>query len=70
MLCVTLGWQKENQQKKSDKEEKPKDESKSSMKSEFEHEEYYIKKHYGSVTAALDLFKDDELCSLPGLSAH
>jgi len=35
--------------------------------SEFDYEEYYIKQHYGSVTAALHLFKDDELCSVPGM---
>jgi len=54
------------QQKKSNKE-KSKEESVPAKKSEFDHEEYYIKKHYSSVTTALHLFKDDELCSVPGL---
>lgn len=39
-------------------------------KNEFDHEEYYIKKHYSSVTAALELFKNDELCSVPCLLVH
>jgi len=59
---------KEKQQKKSNKGEKSKQASVPARKSEFDHEEYYIKKHYSSVTAALHLFKDDELCSVPGLT--
>lgn len=35
-------------------------------KKEFEHEEYYLKKKFESVTQALDLFKDDPLIFQPG----
>lgn len=35
-------------------------------KKEFEHEEYYLKKKFESVTQALDLFKDDPLIFKPG----
>ena len=34
---------------------------------EFEFKEYYIKDQFKSVAAALDLFKNDDLCSEPGL---
>jgi len=64
---VNLVWQKEKQQRKSNKGDKSKEESAPAKKSEFDYEEYYIKKHYSSVTASLHLFKDDELCSMPGL---
>lgn len=37
------------------------------MRNEFEMKEYYIKDKYKSVAASLNLFKDDELCSIPGL---
>ncbi len=33
---------------------------------ELDQEEYYITKHYSTVTSALDLFKDNMLCSKPG----
>ena len=33
---------------------------------EFSQKEYYITRHYESVTEALGLFKDDPLCSAPG----
>jgi len=64
--CQNVCCQKETP-KKSSKGEKVKDENLPAKKSEFDHEEYYIKRHYSSITAALDLFKDDELCSVPGL---
>ncbi|KAM8890820.1 serine beta-lactamase-like protein LACTB, mitochondrial isoform 2-T2 [Spinachia spinachia] len=35
-------------------------------KKEFEHEEYYLKDNFESVTEALDLFKDDALIFQPG----
>ncbi|XP_056273008.1 serine beta-lactamase-like protein LACTB, mitochondrial isoform X2 [Pseudoliparis swirei] len=35
-------------------------------KKEFEHEEYYLKDNFESVTQALDLFKDDPLIFKPG----
>ncbi|XP_037307882.2 serine beta-lactamase-like protein LACTB, mitochondrial isoform X2 [Pungitius pungitius] len=35
-------------------------------KKEFEHEEYYLKDNFESVTEALDLFKDDPLIFKPG----
>ncbi|XP_058501128.1 serine beta-lactamase-like protein LACTB, mitochondrial isoform X1 [Solea solea] len=35
-------------------------------KKEFEHEEYYLKDNFESVTQALDLFKDDPLIYKPG----
>lgn len=35
-------------------------------KKEFEHDEYYLKKNFESVTQALDLFKDDPLIFKPG----
>ncbi|XP_047189364.1 serine beta-lactamase-like protein LACTB, mitochondrial isoform X1 [Scophthalmus maximus] len=35
-------------------------------KKEFEHEEYYLKDNFESVTHALDLFKDDPLIFKPG----
>lgn len=37
-------------------------------KKEFEHEEYYLKDNFESVTQALDLFKDDPLIFKPGKS--
>lgn len=38
---------------------------KAQNKKEFEHEEYYLKKNFESVTQALDLFKDDPLIFQP-----
>lgn len=38
-------------------------------KKEFEHEEYYLKDNFESVTQALDLFKEDPLIFKPG-KAH
>lgn len=38
----------------------------SQKKKEFEHEEYYLKKSFDTVTKALDLFKDDPLIFEPG----
>jgi len=63
-----LGLQKDKHQKKSNtKEDAKKENETTARKSEFDHEEMYIKRHYSNVTAALELFKNDELCSLPGL---
>jgi len=36
------------------------------LRQEFAFEEYYIKDDFDSVTAALELFKDDPLVSKPG----
>lgn len=36
-------------------------------KQEFEHEEYYLKENFDSVTQALNLFKDDPLIFEPGI---
>lgn len=36
-------------------------------KQEFEHEEYYLKENFESVTQALTLFKDDPLIFEPGI---
>ena len=40
---------------------------KKKQKSEFELAEYHIKRHFESVTDSITLFKDDCLCSKPGL---
>ena len=37
------------------------------MEAEFEFQEYYLKKYFPNVKAALGLFKDDKLCSKPGM---
>lgn len=50
-------------------EQKAKEATKAPKKKEFEHEEYYLKDHFESVTQALDLFKDDPLIFEPG-KAH
>ncbi len=53
-----------------DKEQKEKNEKKKKEgempKGEFENEEYYIMRKYGSVASSLNLFKNDQLCSKPG----
>ena len=36
------------------------------IRSELEMKEYYIKDKYKTTAQSLKLFKDDELCSLPG----
>ena len=36
--------------------------------SEFEKKEYYVKEKFNSVSDALKMFKDDNLCSKPGKS--
>nr|XP_061812800.1 serine beta-lactamase-like protein LACTB, mitochondrial [Nerophis lumbriciformis] len=45
---------------------KAKDASRGKKKNEFEHDEYYLREHFDSVTEALDLFKDDPLIFKPG----
>lgn len=45
---------------------KGKEAAQTQKKKEFEHEEYYLKDNYESVTQALDLFKDDPLIFKPG----
>uniref|UniRef100_A0A3B3UNB4 Lactamase, beta n=1 Tax=Poecilia latipinna TaxID=48699 RepID=A0A3B3UNB4_9TELE len=45
---------------------KGKESTQAQRKKEFEHEEYYIKDNYESVTKSLDLFKDDPLIFKPG----
>ncbi|XP_070828499.1 serine beta-lactamase-like protein LACTB, mitochondrial isoform X2 [Chaetodon trifascialis] len=45
---------------------KDKEATQAQKRKEFEHEEYYLKENYESVTQALDLFKDDPLIFKPG----
>ncbi|XP_041650831.1 serine beta-lactamase-like protein LACTB, mitochondrial isoform X2 [Cheilinus undulatus] len=45
---------------------KGKEAAQAQKKKEFEHEEYYLKDNFESVTQALDLFKDDPLIFKPG----
>lgn len=45
---------------------KSKETNQAQKKKEFEHEEYYLKDNFESVTKALDLFKDDPLIFKPG----
>ena len=45
---------------------KGKEATQAQKKKEFEHEEYYLKDSFESVTQALDLFKDDPLIFKPG----
>ncbi|XP_076589415.1 serine beta-lactamase-like protein LACTB, mitochondrial isoform X2 [Chaetodon auriga] len=45
---------------------KDKEAAQAQKRKEFEHEEYYLKENYESVTQALDLFKDDPLIFKPG----
>ncbi|XP_077591227.1 serine beta-lactamase-like protein LACTB, mitochondrial [Stigmatopora nigra] len=45
---------------------KTKEASQGKKKNELEHEEYYMRKHFESVTEALGLFKDDPLIFKPG----
>ncbi|KAM6936941.1 serine beta-lactamase-like protein LACTB, mitochondrial [Xenentodon cancila] len=49
-----------------DQNSKNKEPSQAPKKKEFEHEEYYLKKNFESVTQALDLFKNDPLIFKPG----
>ncbi|XP_034442839.1 serine beta-lactamase-like protein LACTB, mitochondrial isoform X3 [Hippoglossus hippoglossus] len=51
---------------KSSSENKEKEATKAQKKKEFEHEEYYLKDNFESVTQALELFKDDPLIFKPG----
>jgi len=53
--------------KKKEGENKKKKEEWSSADDEFNNKEYYIRRHYDSVTESLNIFKDDPLCSLPGV---
>lgn len=43
-----------------------KDSPQAAKKKEFDHEEYYLKENFESVTQALNLFKDDPLVFEPG----
>ncbi len=54
-----------NKEQKEKKNEKKKKEGEM-PKGEFENEEYYIMRKYGSVASSLNLFKNDQLCSKPG----
>ena len=56
---------KSKREPSNEKNKKGKD-KKGKVKSEFELEEYCIRNHYKCVTDALELFKDDCLCSKPG----
>lgn len=69
--------EKEDEKSSSENKDKPaieqntkgKEATKAQKKKEFEHEEYYLKDNFESVTQALDLFKDDPLIFEPG-KAH
>ncbi|XP_070687064.1 serine beta-lactamase-like protein LACTB, mitochondrial [Pempheris klunzingeri] len=66
--------EKEDEKSSSEKKDKPatgqntkgKEATQAQRKKEFEHEEYYLKDNFESVTQALDLFKDDPLIFKPG----
>ncbi|XP_042352462.1 serine beta-lactamase-like protein LACTB, mitochondrial isoform X2 [Plectropomus leopardus] len=65
---------KEDEKSSSENKDKPateqnskgKEAAQAPKKKEFEHEEYYLKDNFESVTKALDLFKDDPLIFKPG----
>ncbi|XP_029289873.1 serine beta-lactamase-like protein LACTB, mitochondrial isoform X2 [Cottoperca gobio] len=65
-----LKLEKKGDEKSSfENEDKPEQKNKgkeAQKKKEFEHEEYYLKVNFESVTQALDLFKDDPLIFKPG----
>ncbi|GAA6225536.1 serine beta-lactamase-like protein LACTB, mitochondrial isoform X2 [Lates japonicus] len=66
--------EKEDEKSSSENKDKPtteqntkgKEATQAQKKKEFEHEEYYLKDNFESVTQALDLFKDDPLIFKPG----
>ncbi|ELT90093.1 hypothetical protein CAPTEDRAFT_89169, partial [Capitella teleta] len=52
--------------KKAKKAKKEGDEDEMNSQKELQMKEYYIKEKFTSVASSLNLFKNDELCSLPG----
>ncbi|XP_029379284.1 serine beta-lactamase-like protein LACTB, mitochondrial isoform X1 [Echeneis naucrates] len=58
--------EKEDEKKLSESTTEQNTRGKGATQSEFEHEEYYLKENFESVTQALDLFKDDPLIFKPG----
>ncbi|KAM7414577.1 hypothetical protein PAMA_019409 [Pampus argenteus] len=66
--------EKDDEKSSSENKEKPtkeqnpkgKEAPQTQKKKEFEHQEYYLKVNFESVTQALDLFKDDPLIFKPG----
>lgn len=56
---------KEDESKGNSDDLKPKDKSKKS-KQDADHKEFYLKKHFASVTESLNIFKNDDLCCQPG----
>lgn len=66
--------EKEDEKSSSEDKDKPaaeqntksKETTQAQKKKEFEHEEYYLKDNFETVTQALDLFKDDPLIFKPG----
>ncbi|XP_054633795.1 serine beta-lactamase-like protein LACTB, mitochondrial isoform X1 [Dunckerocampus dactyliophorus] len=70
LLKPLLKGKKEDKSSRESKSEPSKDHNAQSKeaqkKNEFEHEEYYLKDTFESVTQALDLFKDDPLIFKPG----
>ncbi|XP_068459420.1 serine beta-lactamase-like protein LACTB, mitochondrial isoform X1 [Clinocottus analis] len=56
----------ENKDKPATEQNTKSKEATQEKKKEFEHEEYYLKDNFESVTEALDLFKDDPLIFKPG----
>ncbi|KAE8296302.1 Serine beta-lactamase-like protein LACTB, mitochondrial [Larimichthys crocea] len=73
-LLKPLVKEKEDEKGSSENKDKPaaghntkgKEATQAQKKKEFEHEEYYLKNSFESVTQALDLFKDDPLIFKPG----
>lgn len=70
-LLKPVGKENEDEKCKSDKTDKPATEQNNKTalaqrKKEFEHEEYYLKDSFDSVTHSLNLFKDDPLIFKPG----
>ncbi|KAM9754301.1 serine beta-lactamase-like protein LACTB, mitochondrial isoform 2-T2 [Menidia menidia] len=73
-LLKPPGKEKEEKKSSAEDEDKPstdpnikgRESSRAQKKKEFEHEEYYLKENFESVTHALDLFKNDPLIFKPG----
>lgn len=68
-LLKPPGKEKEDENKEkpaAEQNSKDKDAAQAKTKKEFEHQEYYLKDNFESVTQALDLFKDDPLIFKPG----
>lgn len=60
---------KEEESRGNSDDVKPKDKPKKS-KQDADLKEFYLKKHFASVTESLSIFKDDDLCCQPGNYFH